>query len=98
MAVAIAVDELRHEYRTAAGALIVLDGLSLRVVAGGQHAARIRLRVVEKQRHGLERVPRSQANGSHRNRIFIAGNSQSISNGQFRGFIVCGIADLARNT
>src|SRR3954453_10782227 len=38
MAVAIAVDELRHEYRTAAGALTVLDGLNLRVEAGGHVA------------------------------------------------------------
>src|SRR3954468_3605747 len=38
MAVAIAVENLRHEYRTAAGALTVLDGLSLRVDAGGHVA------------------------------------------------------------
>src|SRR4051812_25097162 len=38
MAVAIAVDELHHEYPTAAGALVVLDGLSLRVPAGGHVA------------------------------------------------------------
>src|SRR3954454_2146340 len=38
MAVAIAVDELCHEYRTAAGALTVLDGLNLRVEAGGHVA------------------------------------------------------------
>src|SRR3954452_15632173 len=38
MAVAIAVEKLRHEYRTAAGALTVLDGLSLRVDAGGHVA------------------------------------------------------------
>jgi putative ABC transport system ATP-binding protein len=38
MAVAIAVEELHHEYPTAAGSLTVLDGLSLRVPAGGHVA------------------------------------------------------------
>src|SRR5947199_1231617 len=38
MAVAIAVDELHHEYRTAAGTLTVLDHLTLRVAAGGHVA------------------------------------------------------------
>ena len=38
MAVAIAVDGLRHEYRTTGETLTVLDGVSLRVAAGG-HAA-----------------------------------------------------------
>src|SRR2546423_6065356 len=38
MAVSIAVDDLHHEYRTAAGPLTVLAGLSLRVPAGGHVA------------------------------------------------------------